>query len=156
MQAIFRPAETNDIPQLAKARLEFLRALGQSVPDEALVAAQQQIEAFLHERLNEQIFAWLATVEEEPVSVGFLQIYNVMYHPKSYTGRYGRIINMLTLPEHRHQGLARGIMERLIALANELKLDFINLDASPDGRHLYESLGFVEQHPIYPPMSLDL
>ena len=64
MQAHFRPAETNDIPQLAKARLEFLRALGQSVPDEALVAAQQQIEAFLHERLNEQICVWLAIVEE--------------------------------------------------------------------------------------------
>ena len=126
------------------------------MPDEALAAAQQQIEAFLHERLNKQIFAWLAIVEEEPVSIGFLQIYNVMYHPKAHTGRYGRIINMLTLPEYRHQGHARGVMELLIALANELKLDFINLEASADGRHLYESLGFVEQHPIYPPMSLDL
>ena len=87
MQANFRPAETNDIPLLAKTRLDFLRALGYSVPDETHAAAQQQIEAFLHERLNKQIFAWLAIVEEEPVSVGFLQIYNVMYHPRSHTGR---------------------------------------------------------------------
>ena len=156
MQVTFRLAGINDIPLLAKTRLDFLRALGYSVPDEAITSAQQQIETFLQERLNKQIFAWLAIVEEQPVSVGFLQIYNVMYHPKSHTGRYGRIINMLTLPEYRNQGLARGIMERLIALANEFSLDFIDLDASPDGRHLYESLGFLEQHPIHPPMSLDL
>ncbi|MEL7625609.1 MAG: GNAT family N-acetyltransferase [Anaerolineaceae bacterium] len=156
MQASFRAAETTDIALLAQARLDFLRALGQTLPDDELVAGKAQIEGFLQTRLNQQIFAWLAFVDEKPAAVGFLQIYNVMYHPHSHTGRNGRIINILTWPEYRNNRLARGIMERLIALARELELDYVALDASPEGRHLYDTLGFIEQHPIHPPMTLDL
>lgn len=155
MQAHFRPAEINDIPLLAKARLVFLEALGQNAPEQDLAAARLQIEGFLYERLNLQIFAWLAFMDEQHAAVGFLQIYDVMYHPGSRKGRNGRIINILTLPEFRNQGLARGIMERLIERARELELDFVALDASPQGRPLYESLGFVQQPPqIHPPMNL--
>ncbi|MDD2521588.1 MAG: GNAT family N-acetyltransferase [Anaerolineaceae bacterium] len=153
----FRPAEQTDIPFLAKARLDFLRALGQTLPEDELDGAQSQIEGFLETRLNEQIFAWIGIVDDKPAAVGFLQVYNVMYHPHSQTGRNGRIINILTWSEYRNQGLARGIMERLVALACELELDYVALDASPEGRHLYESLGFVELPPqVHPPMTLIL
>lgn len=154
MQAIFRPAVETDIPMLAKARLDFLQILGHTTPDEDFFCAQKQIEGFLHAQLNRQIFAWLAFVDQNPSSVGFLQIFNVMFHPTSHTGRYGRIINVLTWPEYRNQGLARIVMEHLIAQARDLGLDYVNLHASPEGRHLYKTLGFVEDHPIDPSMTL--
>jgi len=154
--AVFQQATANDIPLLVKARLDFLEELGNEPLEGAeLNAAQTQIESFLRSRLGTQIFAWIVFVNEEPASVGFLHLYNVMFHPMAHSGLYGRIINMLTWPDFRRQGLARGIMERLIAQARELGLDYIGLDASPDGRHLYDSLGFVEQHPVHPPMTLD-
>lgn len=156
MHAHFRPAEAADIPLLAKARLDFLQTLGHNVPDEELEAAQEQIEGFLQDRLNQQIFAWLAFVEDQPASIGFLQIYNVMFHPTSHNGRFGRIVNVLTWPEFRNQGFAREIMERLIIQARDLQLDYVNLHASPEGRHLYESLGFVEEQLIHPSMNLEL
>lgn len=155
MNTIFRPAVETDIPLLAKARLDFLHVLGYTVPDEEFNSAQNQIESFLHTQLNHQIFAWLVFVDEEPSSVGFLQIYNVMYHPSSPTGRYGRIINVMTWPKYQNQGFARSIMERLIAQARDLGLDYVNLNASPEGRHLYDTLGFVEESPIHPSMTLD-
>lgn len=155
MAVLYRPAEPSDIPLLVKARLDFLQILGQAAPESDMAFAQKQIETFLAAHLGTRIFAWLAFVDEELASAGFLQVYEVMYHPHAHIGQFGRIINMLTWPDYRKQGLARGIIERLIAQARALGLAYINLDASPDGRHLYETLGFAEQHPIHPPMTLD-
>lgn len=154
--AAIRQAEPDDIPLLARTRLDFLQALGYQVRDEDAAEAREQIESFLKAQLGNQIFAWLAFVDGQLASVGFLQTFTIMHHPAARTGRYGRIINMYTLPDYQRQGLARAIMERLISQARDLKLDYIGLDASPDGRHLYDSLGFVEQHPKHPPMMLSL
>ncbi len=156
MQTYIHQCVETDIALLAQTRLDFLQTLGHNVPDEEIISARKQIEGFLHAHLNHQIFAWLAFVDENPASVGFLQIYNVMFHPTSHTGRFGRIINVMTWPDYRNQGFARSIMELLIAQARDLRLDYVNLNASPEGRHLYESLGFVEEHVIHSSMTLEL
>ncbi len=156
MQIMIHEAKIADVPLLIQARLDFLRTLGHAVPEEEEPAARKQIEEFLHAELGKQIFAWLAMADKQIASVGFLQVFTIMSHPNARSGRYGRIVNVLTLPEFQRQGLARAVMQRLIAHARELKLDYIGLDASPDGRHLYDSLGFIEQHADHPPMILFL
>lgn len=154
--AIFRQAEKADILLLVKARLDFLQALGHEVSPEEREPAENQVADFLSANLGHKIFAILAIVDGAFAAAGFLQVFEVMYHPGARSGRFGRVINMLTWPEYRGRGYARGIMERLLAQARELKLDHISLDASPEGRPLYESLGFEVQQPIHPPMTLDL
>ncbi len=79
-----------------------------------------------------------------------------MWQPMASKGRYGRIINILTWPEFRRQGLARTIMQELIQKAHELDLAYLDLDASPEGQPLYESLGFELTHAHHPPMRLVL
>lgn len=70
---------------------------------------------------------------EAMAAVGFLQVVRVMWHPAVPDGQYGRIINILTWPEYRHQGLARAIMQALIQKAREINLPYNDLDATPDG-----------------------
>ena len=52
--------------------------------------------------------------------------------------------------------LAREIMQALIQKARELNLSYIDLDASPEGQPLYESLGFNLLQAKHPPMRLYL
>ena len=156
MSLIIRPAMTEDIPLLIQTRLNFLSALGYPVSDCDFPKASHQMEVFLHEHLNNNLFALLAFEEAALAATGFLQVFNVIWHPAAPNGTYGRIINILTLPDYRRQGLARAIMQGLIQKAQELNLSYLDLDASPDGQPLYESLGFSLLQANHPPMRLIL
>jgi GNAT superfamily N-acetyltransferase len=50
---------------------------------------------------------------------------------------------VLTRPEYRRQGLARRLMEDVIVIAEHRGIRTLKLDATDEGRPLYESLGFV-------------
>ena len=54
------------------------------------------------------------------------------------------VVNMYTAPEFRKQGLAREIMNTIIAWCKAEGFGCITLHASVYGRHLYESLGFQQ------------
>jgi GNAT superfamily N-acetyltransferase len=58
-------------------------------------------------------------------------------------GRQGLIVNVFTEPEWRRRGLAKLLMNTIIAWSREQHLDGLVLHASDDGRDLYEQLGFV-------------
>ncbi|MDY0126498.1 MAG: GNAT family N-acetyltransferase [Anaerolineaceae bacterium] len=156
MTPILREARKEDVPLLVKSRLDFLQALGYDLESQDKPHASQQIETFLSERLERDIFAWIALDNKTLMAVGFLHMIEVMWQPMAPNGRYGRIINILTWPPYRHQGLARAIMVELISKARELDLAYVELDASPEGQPLYESLGFVLTHAHHPPMRLQL
>jgi len=151
-----RPAKVEDIPLLIQARLDFLSALDYPVLLYDLPKAKRQLETFLCEHLERNLFAWIALESESLAAVGFLQVIQVMWQPAAPGGKYGRIINILTWPEFRHQGLAREIMQALIQKARDLDLAYVDLDASPDGQPLYESLGFNLLQAKHPPMRLYL
>ena len=58
-------------------------------------------------------------------------------------GRQGLIVNVFTEPEWRRRGLAKLLMNTIIAWSREQNLDGLVLHASDEGRALYEKLGFV-------------
>ena len=61
----------------------------------------------------------------------------------SYGTRLAWIGMVLTRPEYRRQGLSRRLMEDAIASAERDGIRTLKLDATDEGRPLYESLGFV-------------
>ncbi|MDE7289428.1 MAG: GNAT family N-acetyltransferase, partial [Oscillospiraceae bacterium] len=54
------------------------------------------------------------------------------------------VYNVYTLPNYRRRGLAKRVMQELLSDAEKLRLDFVDLKATKDGYHLYETLGFKE------------
>jgi len=60
-----------------------------------------------------------------------------------YGTRLAWIGMVLTRPEYRRQGLARRLMEDAMAMAERRGIRTLKLDATDQGRPLYESLGFV-------------
>jgi len=60
----------------------------------------------------------------------------------------GWIGMVLTSNEHRRQGLGRKLIEDAIASAEEQGIRTLKLDATDEGRPLYESFGFAVEQPI--------
>jgi GNAT superfamily N-acetyltransferase len=52
------------------------------------------------------------------------------------------VLNVYTHPDYRRRGLARRLMLAVEAWCREHGIPVLTLHASPDGQHLYESLGF--------------
>jgi len=73
----------------------------------------------------------------------------------SYMGtKIAVVYNVYTEPEHRRQGLARQIMDAIHAWCRAEGITSVALNASRDGRPLYESMGY--QLPPNPMMFLGL
>jgi ribosomal protein S18 acetylase RimI-like enzyme len=56
--------------------------------------------------------------------------------------RRAMILNIYVQPEHRRQGIARALMEKMIVWCKENQFISVGLHASNQGRGLYEKLGF--------------
>jgi GNAT superfamily N-acetyltransferase len=65
-----------------------------------------------------------------------------------YGTRLAWIGMVLTSNEHRRQGLARKLIEDAIASADQRAIRVLKLDATDEGRPLYESLGFVVEQRV--------
>jgi GNAT superfamily N-acetyltransferase len=66
-------------------------------------------------------------------------------------GREGLILNVYVDPAHRHRGVARRLMDTVIHWAPGVGIVRLVLHASPAGRRLYESLGFLASNEMFFP-----
>ena len=57
-------------------------------------------------------------------------------------GRQAIVVNVYTEPTHRRRGLARLLMDEVIQWARDMRVESLVLHAAPDGRPLYDQLGF--------------
>ena len=64
-------------------------------------------------------------------------------NPKDPCTQRAVILNVYTEPEFRRRGIARQVMLVILAWIKEQGFRAVNLHASPEGRELYEKLGFT-------------
>jgi len=65
-----------------------------------------------------------------------------------YGQRLGWVGMVLTHPDFRRRGLARELVSRVMEQAKRLAIQTVKLDATDEGRGLYESLGFRAEQPV--------
>ena len=90
--------------------------------------------------------SWLACDDNEVVAGGAVVIVPWPAHAYDLECRRATILNVYTDPEYRRRGIARQIMGTMIAWCRQEGFARITLHASEHGRHLYESLGFVQNN----------
>ena len=86
--------------------------------------------------------AWLACENDRVVAGGAVLVSPWPAHPYDVECRRATILNVYTYPAYRRRGLARKLMQTMIAWCRQEGFARVTLHASADGRHLYESLGF--------------
>ena len=137
-----REATPDDTEVLVNHRLGMYRGMG---TDPAVVATlQQPSREYFSRAVREGDYrGWLVqTSEGRIVSGGGIVISAWPSNPRDPYPRRIMILNMYTEPEFRRRGLARMLMQKMIAWCREQGYKSVALHASDEGRPLYESLGF--------------
>jgi GNAT superfamily N-acetyltransferase len=93
-----------------------------------------------------EYFAWVGETDTaEIVAGGGLLL--LKWPPGTIAVRGDRlafVYNVYTEPGHRTRGLARRVMETIHGWCDARGVSVLALNAAPDARHLYDSLGYVE------------
>ena len=125
-----RLADQNDIVELVDLRMEFL-----DVTDPLI--REQNIKYF-EEHLNRDLFAGI--VEGE--SCVLMQVMQAPPNTWANYSRYGLIVGVYTRPEFRRKGNLDGLMKIILKKAKDENLEYVELQASKDGKNTYTRFGF--------------
>jgi GNAT superfamily N-acetyltransferase len=154
---LIRRAIPSDIPIVAHHRTAMFLDMGWASNAIAtdLAAATEE---FLRDALPRgEYVGWLAAPASAPERiVGGVgaQLRRVLPFPRRSPdqsehvahGRQAIVINVYTEPSSRRQGVARMLMKEVLLWARALGLESLVLHATPEGRPLYEQLGFAESN----------
>src|SRR5271169_1828307 len=139
---LIRAATPSDIPEILRQRRSMYEDM--DYKDITALAAMVSVSAnYLTKAMAEGSFrAWLASVNDRIVAGGAVIISPWLAHPYDLECRRATILNVYTDRDYRRRGIARQLLETMIAWCRQQGFARVDLHASTDGRHLYESLGF--------------
>ena len=154
MNIITEKATINDIDELVQMRLDYLTEDYGTLTDAQITKITSSLPDYYRMHLNKDLLVYVAR-ENIIVSCCFLLISEKPANPSFINGRTGSVLNVYTKPEYRKRGIAGKLMEQLIAEANDIGLDYIELKSTDEGYHLYKSLGFQDVQSKYHNMRKD-
>jgi len=139
-----REAGPGELPEILHHRRNMFLDMGYT-DDGRLAAAMKAAESFFARRLaNGEYREWF--IEDRAgkvVAGGGVVVFDYHAGPRDPSPRRPIIVNVYTDPGHRRKGLARILMQTMIAWCRAEGFGSVVLHASDQGRHLYETLGFV-------------
>jgi ribosomal protein S18 acetylase RimI-like enzyme len=138
-----RRASTDDINTLVAHRRAMFRDMGHR-DETALDTMAAKCHTWLLTKMNQgEYLAWLAMAPDGAIVAGSgLWLMDWIPHMVG-SGRRGNILNVYTEVEFRRRGLAGELVKAAMLWCRTNGVDVVVLHASSDGRHLYESMGFV-------------
>jgi GNAT superfamily N-acetyltransferase len=138
-----RTAALADIPEILRHRCAMYEDMNYR-NNTALTAMAKLTADYLAQAIPNGTFrAWLAIDDNSlPVAGAALIIAPWPAHPYDLECRRATILNVYTNPQYRRRGIARQLMQTILAWCKTEGLARLTLHASDQGRHLYESLGF--------------
>jgi GNAT superfamily N-acetyltransferase len=141
-----REGTAADIPEIACQRRRMCEDMNYTDAD-VLSAVVTATADYLKKAIPEGSFrSWLACDNGRVVAGGAVVISAWPAHAYDLECRRATILNVYTEPEYRRRGIARQIMEVMIAWCKQEGFARVSLHASNQGRHLYESLGFEDSN----------
>ncbi len=150
-----RAVERGDAAMVARHRAAMFADMGVVAPP----LVDQLVEmttAYLAQAIPRgEYVGWLAAPHAEAgtiVAGAGVQVRQTLPFPRQWPdgradiagGHQGLAINVYTHPGYRRRGAARALMHEMLAWARRAGLESLVLHAAPDGRALYEALGFVD------------
>jgi len=146
-----RVATADDATVLGRQRADMFRDMGRldAATYEPLLIASA--EYFARAIPIGEYIGWIATpsdATDTPIGGAGVQVRTMLPRPSEagtalLPGPEGIVLNVYTDPAWRRRGVAELLMQQLLDWVRGRGLGRLVLHASPDGRPLYEKLGFV-------------
>jgi GNAT superfamily N-acetyltransferase len=144
MEFRIRPATVEDAAEILRQRIRMLEDMGMGTTGNR-DAIREPTLRYLSQALRTGTYhGWLAEDEAgHPVSGGGVLL--VDWPPSAFDQKTQRpyIINMYTDPAYRRRGLANRILQQALAFLHSEGFAIARLNASADGKPLYEKSGFL-------------
>jgi GNAT superfamily N-acetyltransferase len=145
-----RRAVAADAPVLAHHRVAMFRDMGTIQPAAEAALRDASAAYFTDAVASGEYVAWLAASTATPgvpIAGAGVQFRPLLPRPDAsgvgiLLGREGLVLNVYTELAWRRRGVARRLMEEILAWAPTAGVVRLVLHASTEGRMLYETLGF--------------
>ena len=141
---IFEKANHDDINELVDLRMEYLSEDYGKVSQEKLDRIYENLPSYFRDHLNESVIVFFCRDEDMIAGCCILYISQPPSNPSFVNGRIGIVLNVYTRPQYRKKGIARKLLEMLLAESEKLDLDYVELKSTDEGYNLYLSLGFED------------
>ncbi|HWE51326.1 MAG TPA: GNAT family N-acetyltransferase [Bryobacteraceae bacterium] len=132
----------SDLDLVVRHRREMFREMGR--PEAELDAMSAAFRPWLEPRLRDgSYFGWLIEVDSIPVAGVGMMVLDWPPHPyHPADSRRAYVLNVFVEPAHRGKGFATALMAVAKEETARRGITFMVLHASPQGRPLYEKLGW--------------
>jgi GNAT superfamily N-acetyltransferase len=141
-----RPAtlEVSDLDAIIHHRRAMFLDMGYS-DERALDAMIAGFRPWLRGKMEAgEYLAWFALAPDSSIAAGLgLWLMDWPPHMVAAGPWRGNVLNVYTEPAHRRRGMARALMHIALEWCANNRVGAVILHASPEGRALYESLGFT-------------
>lgn len=149
MSIIYGEATKEDINELIRMRIAYMKDDFGSVSDRERSAMETQLPDYFARKLGTELIAFVAKEGERIVSVAYLHIIEMPANSVLLNGLYGEVLSVYTEPEYRGKGICTGLMSNLVEYGKKAGLGRIDLSATDDGYPIYAKIGFKDKEHRY-------
>lgn len=153
---VIRKAGINDINELIKIRIAYLKEDYGNISLEQIEQLKKQLKEYYANHIDRDMIAYIAEENSEIISSVFLVVIEKPANLTFISGKIGNILNVYTKTEYRKKGIAGQLLKLAINDAREMKLSFLELKSTKAGYNLYKELGFEEERSDYIQMKFKL
>jgi GNAT superfamily N-acetyltransferase len=137
-----RDAVSDDAELLAKHRAAVWHEVGEWSLEDLAPQVRIWTKFFRASVTDGSYVGFIAERAGRVVGSGAVLVHLSIPRPGLLSDKAGRVQSVYVEPAERHSGVARAIMERILAFARESNLISLSLHPSEPARRLYAALGF--------------
>ena len=156
MSIIFDEATKEDISELVRMRIAYMKDDFGSVSEHERKCMEAQLPDYFERKLGTELVAFVAKDGDRIVSVAYLHIIEMPANSILLNGLYGEVLSVYTEPEYRGRGLCSTLMRNLVEYGKKRGLGRIDLSATDEGYPIYAKTGFKDKEHRYRDMRMKL
>lgn len=146
-EVTIRQASAVDVADLVRLRRMMFEAMGFDDPAQLDIADAATADYFAAAIPAGRFCGWLAvTSAGMAIGSGGVVVDQHPPGPSNLSGQIGYIMNIVTAPRYRRQGIARRIMRVMLKWLAEQGIQHVALHTTGMGQPLYQELGFVDSN----------
>ncbi|SDS14535.1 Ribosomal protein S18 acetylase RimI [Paenibacillaceae bacterium GAS479] len=144
MEFDLRRAKQSDVESLLELRIELLQEVGNIKNQEEMERVRSANKMYYEKHLNNGDYISFVA-ESQGKIIGTCGLILIMRPPYllNLLGIDAYITNVYTIPNYRGMGIATALMDNCIEFAKSNNVGRIILNASTDGKSVYEKRGFI-------------